>query len=56
VVEEKFILKDKGEAPEVRKANGRWIGQFDDQRLTLVTCWPYTSNTHRVVVIAKPKQ
>ncbi len=56
VVTEKFILKDKGEPPEARKANGRWIGQFDDQRLTLVTCWPYTNNTHRVVVIAKPKQ
>jgi sortase (surface protein transpeptidase) len=22
--------------------------------VTLVTCWPYTNNTHRVMVIAKP--
>jgi len=55
VIEDKFILKDKGEPPEVREANARWIGPFDDQRLTLVTCWPYNNNTHRVVVVAKPK-
>jgi sortase (surface protein transpeptidase) len=24
--------------------------------LTLVTCWPYTNNTHRVIVIAKPTE
>jgi sortase (surface protein transpeptidase) len=22
--------------------------------VTLITCWPYTNNTHRVIVIAKP--
>lgn len=54
VVEDKFIVKDKGESEEVRKANARWIGHFNDQRLTMVTCWPYNSNTHRVIVIAKP--
>ncbi len=54
VVEDKFILKDKGEPEEVRRANARWIGPFDDKRLTLVTCWPYNNNTHRVVVVAKP--
>lgn len=54
VVEDKFILKDKGEPEEVRRANARWIGPFDDKRVTLVTCWPYNNNTHRVVVVAKP--
>jgi sortase A len=53
-VQDKFIVKDKGEPQEVRIANARWIGPFDDERLTLVTCWPYTDNTHRVIVIAKP--
>lgn len=53
-VEDKFILKDKDEPDEVRKQNARWIGPFNDQRLTLITCWPYSNNTHRVVVIAKP--
>jgi sortase A len=53
-VEDKFIVKDKGEPEEVRRANARWIGPFTDQRLTMITCWPYNNNTHRVVVIAKP--
>lgn len=53
-VEDKFIVKDKGEPAEVRRANARWIGPFSDQRLTMITCWPYNNNTHRVIVIAKP--
>jgi sortase A len=53
-VTDKFIVKDKDEPEEVRVANARWIGPFDDERVTLVTCWPYTNNTHRVIVIAKP--
>jgi sortase A len=53
-VESKFIVKDKGEPNEVRYQNARWIGPFTDQRLTLIACWPYTNNTHRVIVIAKP--
>jgi len=54
VVVDKFILKDKGEPEAVRQENAKWIGPFDEERLTLVTCWPYTSNTYRLVVIAKP--
>ncbi|MCS7220544.1 MAG: sortase [Anaerolineae bacterium] len=54
VVELKVIVKEKGEPPEVRQENARWIGPFPDERLTLVTCWPYTSNTHRVIVVARP--
>ncbi len=54
VVTEKYILKEKGMPPEVRRENARWIAPTNDERLTLVTCWPYTNNTHRVVVVAKP--
>jgi sortase A len=53
-VDDKFIVKDKGEPQEVRIANARWIGPFNEERLTMVTCWPYNNNTHRVIVIAKP--
>lgn len=54
-VTQNFIVKDLGEPPEVRRQNAQWIGQnFDGQRLTLVTCWPYTSNSHRVIIIAEP--
>ena len=27
-----------------------------DQTLTLITCWPYGIDTHRLIVIAKPYQ
>jgi sortase A len=50
----KTIVKEKGEPIEVRKRNAQWIAETDDERLTMVTCWPYTSNTHRVIVVAEP--
>ena len=51
---DKFIVKDKGEPEAVRRENAKWIGPFNEERLTLVTCWPYTNNTHRAIVIARP--
>ena len=54
VVKEKHILKEKGMPDEVRNANARWIAKTTDERLTLVTCWPYSNNTHRVIVVARP--
>ncbi|HXV98795.1 MAG TPA: sortase, partial [Anaerolineae bacterium] len=53
---DKFIVKDKDEPDAVRRENAKWIGPFNEERLTLVTCWPYTNNTHRAIVIAKPVQ
>jgi sortase A len=55
-VVDKFIVKDKDEPDAVRRENAKWIGPFNEERLTLVTCWPYTNNTHRAIVIAKPVQ
>lgn len=54
VVELKTIVKEKGEPLEVRQKNAQWIAPTTDERLTMVTCWPYTNNTHRVIVVAKP--
>jgi LPXTG-site transpeptidase (sortase) family protein len=48
------ILPERGQSDDVRRANARWIQPTDDERITLVTCWPYTSNTHRLVIVAKP--
>jgi LPXTG-site transpeptidase (sortase) family protein len=53
-VQQKLIIKEKGEPVDVRRQNAQWIAPTDDTRVTLVTCWPYTNNTHRVVVVAKP--
>lgn len=53
-VEEVLILEEGGASPEKRRENARWIQPFDDERLTLVSCWPEESNSHRVIVVAKP--
>jgi sortase A len=54
-VVQKLIVKEKGEPLEVRRQNALWIAPTNDTRVTLVTCWPYTNNTHRVIVIARPR-
>ncbi len=53
VVSLRLIVPEKGVSPAQRAQNVRWIGPTNDARLTLVTCWPYTNNTHRVIVVAK---
>jgi len=49
-----LILPEKGMPLEVRRDNASWIGPTQEEQLTLVTCWPYNNNTHRVIVVAKP--
>jgi sortase A len=49
-----FIIQEKGVPEEQRRKNAQWIAPTSDERLTLVSCWPYWNNTHRVIVVAKP--
>ena len=49
-----MILPERFETLDVRLANARWVEPSQDERLTLVTCWPYASNTHRLIVVATP--
>lgn len=49
-----YRLPIAGAPEQVLKDNLRWIMPTEDQRLTLVTCWPSWSNTHRIVVVAFP--
>ena len=53
-VDEVLILPEKHASDQQRKANVKYIQETDDDRLTLVSCWPRDDNTHRIVVIAKP--
>ncbi len=48
------ILPEHGQPLEVRQKNAAWIMPTDDERITLVTCWPYTDNSHRLIVVAQP--
>jgi len=55
-VTDKYILKEAGMPLRVRRRNAQWIMPSGDERLTLVTCWPYQwpGNSHRVIVVARP--
>jgi LPXTG-site transpeptidase (sortase) family protein len=48
------ILPERWQPMDVRLANAQWILPSQDERLTLITCWPYASNTHRLVIVAMP--
>jgi LPXTG-site transpeptidase (sortase) family protein len=54
VITMKMILPERFQPVNVRLSNAQWIGPSQDERLTLVTCWPFNSNTHRLVIVATP--
>ncbi|MCJ7623147.1 MAG: sortase [Anaerolineaceae bacterium] len=54
VVANKMVLPEWGVSLEVRLENATWIMPSDDERLTLVTCWPEQSNSHRLIIVAVP--
>jgi LPXTG-site transpeptidase (sortase) family protein len=53
-VVETLLFKERWERAGTRIENARWIEPTTDERVTLVTCWPYESNTHRLLIIAMP--
>jgi LPXTG-site transpeptidase (sortase) family protein len=56
IVEERIIFAERFAKPEQRVQNAELIFPTEDERLTLITCWPYESNTHRLVLVARPLQ
>ncbi len=54
IVALRTIVPEKNQPLEVRRENARWIGPSNDERLTLVTCWPRNDNTHRLILVALP--
>ena len=53
VVEVRRVL-ERGQPIAVRIKNAEPIQPMKDDRLTVVSCWPETGNSHRVIVIARP--
>lgn len=53
-VAEVNIVPEKYATAAQRAANAQAISTTTDERLTLITCWPALSNTHRVIVVAHP--
>jgi sortase A len=46
-------FQEEAEDPEQQQEHARYLAPTQSPTLTLVTCWPYESNTHRVVVVAE---
>ena len=53
-ISEKHLFPERDEGIAVRRGNASWMERKPDERITIVTCWPRTDNTHRLIVIAKP--
>jgi len=54
-VSQVVIIPDTDISEDQRAANARWIEPFNEERLTLVSCWPRNNNTHRIIVVAHPQ-
>lgn len=53
-VTNRMIVPEKYQQMDTRMANVQWLLPSQDERLTLITCWPDESNTHRVIIVAAP--
>ncbi len=56
VVVKKMVLPEEGVSLQKRMENAAWLLPSDDERLTLLTCWPEQTNTHRLIIVASPVQ
>lgn len=54
LVTARMILPEKDLPLEERLKNAQWILPTQDERVTLITCWPADSNTHRLILVAIP--
>lgn len=53
IVVNRMILPERKRGAEERLENARWISPSEDERLTLVTCYPYESNNYRLILVAR---
>jgi sortase A len=53
-VDQVIKVKEKDVSFAQMVENGKWIENTEDERLTLVTCWPPYASTYRLIVVAKP--
>jgi sortase A len=53
-VTQRMLVLETGMSEEIHRENAQWIQPTTDERLTLVSCWPFIKPDHRVVVVAHP--
>lgn len=54
VVSQNMLFEERDVSLAQRLENARWIMPSEDERLTLVSCWPPHSNQYRIIVVAVP--
>jgi LPXTG-site transpeptidase (sortase) family protein len=51
-ISEMIYLEEEDQPFSVRAGHAQWLGQTADTRVTLITCWPHSTSTHRLIVVA----
>jgi len=51
-IEKVTVQRETNAAPAQRAENAAYLHPTADNRLTLITCWPWNDSTHRVFVVA----
>lgn len=52
-VQKVYFFDERGASLAQRQANGRVMNQTSEPILTIITCWPYYGNSHRIVLQAR---
>jgi len=55
VIDEVTIERETNAAAAQQAENAAYLTPTQDNRLTLITCWPWNDSTHRVFVVAMLK-
>jgi sortase A len=50
-VSQRVITRELFASKKQREANARWMAPTTDERVTLVTCYPWWTNTHRLIIV-----
>lgn len=53
-VREIHLRKELGVPLSERLSTGVFMARMPEERLTLITCWPYGIDDHRMIIVAKP--
>jgi sortase A len=53
IIQGLYKMPDTYVSEAQRRWNARFIAPTSNPTLTLITCWPYNTNTHRIVVVAE---
>ncbi len=52
-VVERHLIREAGVPLEQQLANAKWMDPTRNEQVTLISCWPPTNNTYRIIVIAR---